>query len=99
MIRANCVNRFTTVCTGHCDTCINGNTFGQSAVEQTELLQETFNKGYALGRLETATKFSNKVDEIVDWCITSENGEDFDYEYLINCLRNLKKEFGVEVEE
>lgn len=50
-------------------------------------------------RGETAIEYSNKIDEIVDWCISNKSGDDFDYEYFTNCLRNLKKEFGVEVEE
>lgn len=52
--RANCTNKLTSICTGHCDTCIHGNTFGQPSVEQTELLQETFNKGYVAGAGEVA---------------------------------------------
>lgn len=48
MIRANCINKLTSVCTGHCDTCINGSSiYGQSSVDNAELFQENYNKGYA----------------------------------------------------
>lgn len=45
---------------------------------------------------ETALEYSNRIDEIVTWCISNKIGDDFDYEYFSNCIRNLKKEFGVE---
>lgn len=50
-------------------------------------------------RKDTVKDFSNRVDEIISWCISNKIGDDFDYEYFTNCLQNLKKEFGVEVEE
>lgn len=50
-------------------------------------------------RKETALEYSNRIDEIVTWCISNKIGDDFDYEYFSNCIRNLKKDFGVEVEE
>lgn len=62
--RANCTNKFTTVCAGHCNTCINGNTFGQPAVEQTELLQETFNKGYVAGASEVANYIIDYIKQL-----------------------------------
>lgn len=50
-------------------------------------------------RKETVIEYSNKIDEIFNGCISNKIGDDFDYEYFSNCLRNLKKQFGVETEE
>ena len=50
-------------------------------------------------RKETALEYSNRIDEIVTWCISNKIGDDFDYKYFSNCIRNLKKEFGMDVEE
>lgn len=65
MIRANCSNKFTSVCTGHCDTCRNGRSiYGQSAVDNQELFQEDYNKGYVAGASEVANYIIDYIKQL-----------------------------------
>ena len=83
------------VCNGcYCSLCLNC-----AHYRRIEILYDAGYRKADEVRKETAKEFSNRVDEIVDWCTSNNSINDFDYEYFINCLRNLKKEFGVEVEE
>ena len=78
------------ICDLHNDRC--------AECEATRLYDAGYRKEEEV-RKETATEYSNRIDEIVTWCISNKIGDDFDYEYFSNCISNLKKQFGVEVEE
>ena len=87
MILANCSNKFTSVCTGHCDTCINSPLLGKMAVDVMKNLESSYNKGYDDGQKAMAKRLLKLwFDDM--FCA----GECVDH------IEKLAKEMGVKID-